>query len=55
MGDGFAGEYGLVEKDLSRGEAPICSDDTAVPWMSLRYSATTTLTACTILPSTAAG
>ena len=33
MGDGFASEHGLVEKDLSRGEAPICSDDTAVPWM----------------------
>ena len=22
MGDGFAGEYGLAEKDLSHGEAP---------------------------------
>ena len=27
MGDEFAGEYGLVEKDLSRGEAPICCND----------------------------
>ena len=26
---GFAGEHGLVEKDLSRGEAPICSNHTA--------------------------
>jgi hypothetical protein len=33
MGDGFASEHGLVEKDLSRGEAPICSNHTAVPWM----------------------
>jgi hypothetical protein len=33
MGDGFAGEYGLAEKHPSHGEAPICSDDTAVPWM----------------------
>jgi hypothetical protein len=33
MGDGFAGEHGLVEKDLSRGEAHICSNHTAVPWM----------------------
>ena len=33
MGDGFASEHGLVEKDLSRGEAPICCNDTAVPWM----------------------
>jgi hypothetical protein len=31
MGDGFAGEHGLVEKNLSRGEAHICSNDTAVP------------------------
>ncbi len=31
MGDGFAGERGLVEKDLSRGEAHICSNHTAVP------------------------
>ena len=27
MGDGFASEHGLVEKDLSRGEAPICCND----------------------------
>ncbi len=27
MGDGFAGEHGLVEKDLSRGEAHICCND----------------------------
>ena len=26
MGDGFAGEHGLVEKHLSRGEAPIRSN-----------------------------
>jgi hypothetical protein len=33
MGNGFANERGLVEKDLSRDEAHICSNDTAVPWM----------------------
>ena len=33
MGDGFAGEHGLVEKDLSRGEAHIRSNHTAVRWM----------------------
>ena len=27
MGDGFASEPGLVEKDLSRGEASICCND----------------------------
>ena len=66
MGDGFASEYGLVEKDLSRGEAPICCKRPAVPWMfeapivvelriSVRHSATTPLTTCTIPPPTAAG
>jgi hypothetical protein len=33
MGDGIAGEHGLVEKDLSRGKAHIRSNHTAVPWM----------------------
>ena len=66
MGDGFAGEHGLVEKDLSRGEAHICNNHTAVPWMfeaaivlelriSARYSAITALATCTIPPPTAAG
>jgi hypothetical protein len=33
IGDGFAGEHGLAEKDLSRGKAHIWSNHTTVPWM----------------------
>ena len=66
MGDGFAGEHGLVEKDLSRGEAPICCNDPLFHGclrrrslsnceFPLRHSATTALTTCTIPPPTAAG